>query len=112
MKLRTLLGTGPFAVVFGLAAAIAGGASASPDGRYKKQGDRCVWDGKDTGPNQCAPLTAGRFKKDGDACVWVANDRGGNQCRPARGRFKVEGSACVWTRNDSGPDQCDPHKAK
>ena len=112
MKPRTMLGAGLVVVVLGLAAAMAGASSAAPDGRYKKQGERCLWDEKDTGPNQCAPVTAGRFKKDGEACVWVAGEAGGDQCRPSRGRFKQDGSACVWTRDDNGPDQCDPHKSK
>jgi hypothetical protein len=96
-----------------LAGAIVGAAFGPPDaGRYKKQGDKCVWDATDSGPNQCTPVTAGRFKKERDACVWVANDTGGNQCRPSKGRFKKDGSACVWNADDHGPDQCDPHKAK
>lgn len=112
MKPRTMLAAGLVALVVGLAAAMTAASSPAPDGRYKKQGDRCVWDEKDTGPNQCAPLTAGRFKKDGDACVWAANDSGSDQCRPSKGRFKQEGSACVWSGSDSGRDQCDPHKSK
>jgi hypothetical protein len=100
-------------LVLALATAIPGASSASRDsGRYKKQGDRCVWDAGDSGPNQCTPVTAGHFRKQGDSCVWVANATGTNQCRPPKGRFKSEGSACVWNGDDSGPDQCDPHKAK
>src|SRR5262245_45479481 len=112
MKPRTMLGAGPVVFVLGLAAAMAGASSAAPDGRYKKQGDRCSGDEKDTGPNQCAPITSGRFKKDGDACVWAAGETGGDQCRPSNGRFKLDGGACVWARGDNGPDQCDPHKSK
>ena len=79
-------------------------------GRYKKVGDKCVWDANDTGPNQCTPPLKGRFKKDGNKCVWDANDEGPNQCRPANGRFKKEGSRCVWVAGDNGPDQCDPRR--
>ena len=111
MKTRIMSGTGLVVLVVGLAAAMAGASSVAPDGRYKKQGDRCLWDDKDKGPNQCAPLTAGRFKKDGEACVWMPRDEGSDQCRPSKGRFKKEGSGCVWTRTDSGPDQCDAHKS-
>jgi hypothetical protein len=112
MTPRSVLGTGLFAIGLGLAAAIAGATSAPPDGRYKKQGDRCVWDAKDSGPNQCTPVTAGRFKKERGSCVWAANESGSNECRPSKGRFKKEGSACVWNGEDSGSDQCDPHKSK
>ena len=60
-------------------------ASGAP-GRYKKQGDSCVWDEKDSGPNQCQPAVEGRFKKDGDQCVWAAGDAGPNQCNPRQPR--------------------------
>lgn len=96
-----------------LAGVVAGGAfAAAESGRFKKQGDRCVWDANDSGPNQCMPVTTGRFKKDGDACVWAATETGADQCRPSKGRFKKEGTNCVWNADDGGPDQCDPHKAK
>jgi hypothetical protein len=85
---------------------------AQAKGRYKKQGDKCVWDASDSGPNQCTRQTKGRFKKSGDTCVWDSNDTGANQCRPATGRFKKEGSRCVWSAKDSGPDQCDPRSPK
>ena len=54
-------------------------ASGAP-GRYKKQGDKCVWDNEDMGPDQCRPN--GRYKQQGDKCVWDANDAGPDQCRP------------------------------
>jgi hypothetical protein len=95
--------------------AIAAGASmgdAQQKGRYKKDGNKCVWAEGDSGPNQCTPVTAGRFKKSGDACVWDVNDSGADQCRPAKGRFKKDGSSCVWNGSDSGPDQCDPRSPK
>ena len=81
-------------------------------GRYKKEGGACVWDAKDSGPNQCAPVTEGRFKKDGDRCVWDARDRGPDQCSPKTGRFKREGDKCVWNSSDSGPNQCDPRQPR
>ena len=100
-----------------LAVTVLGGTASSADvaqakGRYKKQGDKCVWDASDSGPNQCTPRTKGRFKKTGDTCVWDANDAGADQCRPSTGRFKTEGNRCVWNATDSGPDQCDPRKPK
>ena len=60
-------------------------ASAGGEGRYKKgpKGE-CVWDAKDTGPDQCKPEKKGRYKKDGDKCVWDANDTGPNQCEPPK----------------------------
>ncbi len=76
-------------------------------GRWKKVDGKCVWDAKDSGPDQCEP-PAGRFKKNGNDCVWDANDGGADQCRPAKGRFKKNGGDCVWEANDSGPDQCRP----
>lgn len=81
-------------------------------GRYKKQGSNCEWDGNDSGPDQCTPVTKGRFKKTGDRCAWVANDAGPDQCRPAKGRFAKEGKLCVWRPNDSGPDQCNPKQPR
>src|SRR5689334_13824389 len=96
-----------------LAGAVAGASTAAgAAGRYKKDGNKCVWDAKDTGPNQCTPAVEGRFKKEGNACVWSAGDKGADQCRPEKGRFKKEGSACVWSATDSGPNQCDPRAAK
>jgi hypothetical protein len=93
-----------------LSAMPAGGAQNR--GRYKKQGDTCVWDANDSGPNQCTPQTKGRFKKSGDACVWNADDTGADQCRPKTGRFKKSGDKCEWDAKDSGPDQCNPRRAK
>jgi hypothetical protein len=96
-----------------LAIAIFAGTVGSADevqarGRYKKQGDKCVWDASDSGPNQCTPQTKGRFKKTGATCAWDSRDTGADQCRPSTGRFKKEGTSCVWNAKDSGPDQCDP----
>ena len=88
-----------------LATAVATPAAAQ--GRYKKEGDKCVWVAGESGPNQCTP-PAGRYKKDGDKCVWDANDSGPDQCKPPKGRFKKDGNRCVWDANDSGPDQCRP----
>jgi hypothetical protein len=96
-----------------LTVAMAAGAfAAGANGRYKKQGDQCLWDANDSGPNQCAPVTPGRFKKSGNACVWDGSDKGPDQCTPAKGRFKKERDACVWNATDSGPNQCDPRKTK
>ncbi len=85
---------------------------AAAEGRYKKDGSSCVWDAKDSGPNQCTPTTPGRFKKSGDSCTWDANDKGPDQCKPPAGRFKKSGSSCTWDAKDSGPNQCDPRQAK
>jgi hypothetical protein len=95
-----------------LTAAIAGATAAGASGRYKKSGDRCIWDEKDSGPNQCEPITAGRFKKQGDKCEWVRGDSGPDQCKPVKGRWKKEGDRCEWNGTDSGPNQCDPRQAK
>jgi hypothetical protein len=81
-------------------------------GRYKKEGDSCVWDANDSGPNQCEPWTKGRFKKEGDRCVWSSSESGPDQCTPPTGRFKKEGDRCVWTANDSGPNQCNPRQPR
>jgi hypothetical protein len=84
--------------------------AAQNKGRYKKQGNDCVWDANDSGPNQCEP-PKGRFKKGGDdSCTWDANDSGPDQCTPKKGRFKKEGNGCRWDPNDSGPNQCNPRK--
>jgi len=90
----------------------AGDAAAPLKGRYKKEGNSCVWDANDSGPNQCEPWTKGRFKKDGDRCVWESGDSGPDQCTPRGGRFKKEGDRCVWTANDSGPNQCNPRQPR
>jgi hypothetical protein len=99
-------------VVCVLVGVVAGLSVTAAAGRYKKDGSKCVWDAKDSGPDQCQPVVAGRFKKDGNACVWAAGDKGDDQCTPAKGRFKKDGSACVWSATDSGPNQCDPRQAK
>ena len=54
----------------------------------------------------------GRYKKQGNSCVWDANDNGPNQCTPTKGRFKKDGNNCYWDANDSGPNQCDPKQTK
>jgi hypothetical protein len=96
-----------------MAGAIAGATSAAgAAGRYKKDGRLCVWDARDTGPNQCTPAVSGRFKKEGNSCVWASGDRGEDQCSPSKGRFKKEGNGCVWNATDSGPNQCDPRAAR
>ena len=51
------------------------------DGRWKIQGDQCVFDPNDSGPDQCA-ATMGRWKVEGDACIFDPNDSGPDQCRP------------------------------
>ena len=83
-------------------------------GRYKKQGDACVWDANDGGPDQCTPRVKGRFKKGGDdTCTWDANDVGDDQCRPPKGRWKKGGdNSCTWDANDGGPDQCNPRQPR
>jgi hypothetical protein len=99
-------------------AAAAGAASGSSalqnKGRYKKQGDECVWDANDGGPNQCTPQTRGRFKKGGnDSCTWDSNDIGPDQCTPKQGRWKKgDGDRCFWDAKDSGPNQCNPRQAR
>jgi hypothetical protein len=96
-----------------LAAILAdGSAGLQTKGRYKKQGDNCVWDVNDSGPNQCTPQVEGRFKKEGDNCVWAPSDRGPDQCTPKKGRFKKEGDKCVWNGDDSGPNQCNPRQPR
>lgn len=92
--------------------AIAAGASEQQKGRYKVDGEACVWDANDSGPDQCTPEIAGRFKKSGDDCQWEPKDKGPDQCRPATGRWKTEGERCVWTPKDSGPDQCNPRRRR
>jgi hypothetical protein len=83
-------------------------------GRYKKQGDNCVWDAEDGGPNQCTPQIKGRFKRGAnDSCTWDANDAGPDQCRPPKGRWKKGGdNSCAWDANDDGADQCNPRHAR
>jgi hypothetical protein len=82
-------------------------------GRYKKEGDNCVWDVNDSGPNQCTPQTRGRFKKGGnDSCTWDANDSGPDQCSPPSGRWKKGNNRCYWDPKDSGPNQCNPREPR
>ena len=98
-------------------------AAAAPDtsdavqrkGRFKQEGDNCVWNAEDSGPNQCTPVTRGRFKKGGDdSCTWDANDNGPDQCTPPTGRWKQGGDnrSCYWDPKDSGPNQCNPRRAR
>ncbi len=96
----------------GVRATAAPGTADQQRGRYKREGDNCVWDARDTGPNQCTPVTIGRFKQEGKRCVWDASDKGPDQCTPAHGRFKQEGDKCVWTPGDSGPNQCNPRRPR
>ncbi|HET7220578.1 MAG TPA: hypothetical protein VFJ02_21140 [Vicinamibacterales bacterium] len=92
----------------------AGGAVAQQKkGRFKQEGENCVWDVNDSGPNQCTPVTRGRFKKGGDdSCTWDANDNGPDQCTPPKGRWKKSGSRCTWDPKDSGPNQCNPRQPR
>ena len=87
-------------------------ASPQTKGRYKSDGENCVWDPDDSGPNQCTPQVAGRFKKSGDSCVWDPKDKGPDQCKPPQGRWKADGSSCVWDPKDSGPNQCNPRQSR
>jgi hypothetical protein len=88
-------------------------ADLQTKGRFKKEGDNCVWNAEDSGPNQCAPVTRGRFKKGGDdSCTWVANDNGPDQCTPPAGRWKRGDNRCYWDPKDSGPNQCNPRQAR
>ena len=95
------------------AAPLVAAADFQAKGRFKKEGDDCVWNGEDSGPNQCTPLTRGRFKKGGDdSCTWVANDDGPDQCKPRTGRWKSGDNRCDWDAKDSGPNQCNPRQAR
>jgi len=98
-----------------LSAAAAGDTvdSTQRKGRFKQEGDNCVWNAEDSGPNQCTPLTRGRFKKGGnDSCTWDANDNGPDQCTPPTGRWKKGDNRCYWDPKDSGPNQCNPRQAR
>jgi hypothetical protein len=88
--------------------------SAQEKGRFKQEGDNCVWDANDGGPNQCTPVTPGRFKKGGDdSCTWDANDKGPDQCKPPKGRWKTGGDgSCSFDPKDDGPNQCNPRRAR
>jgi hypothetical protein len=91
-----------------------GTVSAQEKGRFKQEGDNCVWDATDAGPNQCAPITRGRFKKGGDdSCTWDSNDNGPDQCKPPKGRWKQGGDgSCSFDPKDDGPNQCNPRRAR
>lgn len=100
-----------------VSAAAAGAAidSLQRKGRFKQEGDNCLWNAEDSGPNQCTPVTRGRFKKGGDdSCTWDANDNGPDQCTPPTGRWKQGGDnrSCYWDPKDSGPNQCNPRRAR
>src|SRR5262245_55475475 len=99
-----------------ISAASAGDTSAALQrkGRFKQEGDNCVWNAEDSGPNQCTPVTRGRFKKGGDdSCTWDANDNGPDQCTPPSGRWKKgDNDRCYWDAKDSGPNQCNPRHAR
>jgi hypothetical protein len=100
------------AVLTTLLLAATAGADAQQKGRYKQDGERCVWDANDTGADQCTPRVAGRFKKSGDSCVWDAKDKGPDQCTPPSGRWKTQDGRCVWDPKDSGANQCNPREAR
>jgi hypothetical protein len=55
----------------------------------------------------------GRWKDDGNGgCYWDGNDSGPDQCSPVSGRWKDDGNGgCYWDANDSGPHQCEPPAA-
>ena len=95
-------------------AGASGTVAAQEKGRFKQQGDECIWDANDGGPNQCTPVTRGRFKKGGDdSCAWDANDNGPDQCKPPKGRWKQGGDgSCSFEPKDDGPDQCNPRRAR
>ena len=108
---RSIVGFISVAMV-GVLALSTGASAMQKKGRWKKEGDKCVYVANDSGPNQCEPPLKGRFKKDGNKCVWEADDSGPDQCKPANGRFKKEGGRCVWAPNDNGPNQCDPKQPR
>ena len=74
-------------------------------GRYKKEGQRCVWDPNDTGPNQCTP-PSGRYK----VGTWDQG-RGAGPVHTAEGALQEGWRPCVWDANDSGTDQWRPTAA-
>lgn len=92
--------------------AIVAGGAEQQKGRYKVDGESCVWDANDSGPDQCTPRVAGRFKKSGDECQWDPKDKGPDQCKPPSGRWKTEGDRCYFEPKDSGPDQCNPRRPR
>src|SRR4029078_9948091 len=88
-------------------------AAFADAGRYKKDGDRGVWDANDSGPNERTPQGQGGVKKGAnDSCVWDANDRGPDQCTPKTGRWKEEGGRCVWEPKDSGTHHGHPRRPR
>jgi hypothetical protein len=97
---------------YGLAASGSGAGTLQPKGRFKQEGDNCVWDAKDEGPNQCTPRVPGRFKQEKNGCVWDAKDNGPDQCTPPKGRWKVDGERCYWDAKDEGPHQCNPRQRR
>ena len=109
MSARVVLTT---LLLAGTATAAWNAPAAQQKGRYKQDGEACVWDANDSGADQCTPRVAGRFKKSGDACVWDAKDKGPDQCQPPSGRWKTEGDRCVWDPKDSGANQCNPREPR
>jgi len=98
---------------FSAAAAVPDADAFQRKGRFKIEGDNCVWNAEDSGPNQCTPVTRGRFKKGGDdSCTWDANDNGPDQCTPPSGRWKKGDNRCYWDPKDSGPNQCNPRQPR
>jgi hypothetical protein len=97
---------------YALAAHAPEAATFQPKGRFKQEGENCVWDAKDDGPNQCTPRTPGRFKQQKEGCVWDDKDNGPDQCTPPRGRWKLDGERCYWDPKDDGPRQCNPRQPR
>ncbi len=99
---------------FSIPVPVLAAASTQDKGRFKKEGDNCVWEANDAGPNQCTPVTRGRFKKGADdSCTWDSNDNGPDQCKPPKGRWKRGGDdSCTWDAKDDGPNQCNPRRAR
>jgi hypothetical protein len=97
------------AVTIGIGVAEAG---AQKKGRYKVDGESCVWDVNDTGPNQCTPRNRGRFKEVGRSCRWVRNDDGPDQCQPPRGKWHLVRNRCVWDPNGTGGSTCNPRQPR
>jgi hypothetical protein len=50
----------------------------------------------------------GRWKIQGDQCLFDPDDDGFDQCSPTAGRWKISGDSCIFDPNDSGPNQCPP----
>lgn len=91
---------------------VTGGAQQR--GRYKIEGGNCVWNGDDSGTNQCTPRIEGRFRNGpNNSCTWDTNDAGPDQCRPPKGRWKLgANNRCGWDASDDGPDQCNPRQPR